>query len=137
MALNILIVDDSAILRNQVRRILAQTDLPVGVVWEGAHGAEGLELLKKQWVDLVLADLNMPVMDGREMIDRMGADAELRNIPVIVVSSEGSQAVLDHLFRRGVKEFIRKPFDAAHLRAVVERVLGIAAMQAPNSGTNG
>ena len=135
MALNILIVDDSAILRNQVRRILTQTDLPLGEVWEASHGAEGLENLKKNWVDLVLADLNMPVMDGREMIDRMNADSEFRNIPVIVVSSEGSQAVLDHLFRRGVKEFIRKPFDAAHLRAVVERVLGIAAIQKSDIGT--
>lgn len=128
MALNILIVDDSAILRGQIRRILTATDLPLGHVWEAPNGKEALGCLGENWVDLVLADLNMPVMDGREMIEHMVADEDLRDIPVVVVSSEGSQAVLDQLYRCGVREFIRKPFDAGHLRAVVERALGVKAL---------
>ena len=123
MAINVLIVDDSATMRGFIKRTLADTKLPLGDIWEAANGYEGLAQMKSNWVDLALVDLNMPDMTGVEMISRMVEDALLSAIPVVVVSSEGDQAVLDSLSRKGVREFIHKPFQPALLQEVVERVL--------------
>jgi len=127
MAFNILIVDDSSTMRGMVKKVLGMTQLPLGELWEAGNGREGLEKMRTQWVDLVLADLNMPDMTGQEMIDEMKKDALLAALPVVVVSSEGDQAVLDHLAQKGIKEIVRKPFEATLLRQVIERALGATA----------
>lgn len=126
MAINILIVDDSATMRGYIKRTLQATQIPLGDIWEAGNGKEGLERMKDQWVDLVLADLNMPDMTGVEMIGKMSLDPMLSALPVIVVSSEGDQAVLHSLAQKGVKEFIRKPFQAGLLQEMVEKVLAMA-----------
>ncbi len=127
MAFNILIVDDSITTRGMVKKVLGMTQLPLGELWEASNGKEGLEKMRENWVDLVLADLNMPDMTGQEMIDEMKKDPLLSALPVVVVSSEGDQAVLDHLAQKGVKEIVRKPFEASLLRQVIERALGAVA----------
>src|SRR5580692_7672350 len=124
MAFNILIVDDSSTMRGMVKKVLGMTQLPLGEMWEAANGKEGLEKMRGNWVDLVLADLNMPDMTGQEMIDEMKKDSMLAALPVVVVSSEGDKAVLDHLAKKGVKEVVRKPFEASLLKLVIERALG-------------
>ena len=126
MAFNLLIVDDSRTTRGIIKKTLLMTDLPIGQLFEAATGREGLERMKGAWIDLVLADLNMPDMSGVEMIEAMAADPLLRSLPVVVVSSEGNQTVLDSLTERGVREIVRKPFQPALLREVMERVLGVA-----------
>jgi two-component system chemotaxis response regulator CheY len=129
MALNILIVDDSSTSRKIIRKTLELTRLPLGEIWEAGNGLEGLEQMHKNWVDLVLADLNMPGMSGQEMIDQMGKDPLLAKLQVIVISSEGSQSVLDSLFKQGVREVVRKPFEQNLLREVIERTLEMTAEQ--------
>jgi len=124
MAFNILIVDDSSTMRGMVKKVLGMTQLPMGELWEASNGKEGLEKMRANWVDLVLADLNMPDMTGQEMIDEMKKDPLLTTLPVVVVSSEGDKAVLDHLTQKGVKEIVQKPFEASLLRQVIERALG-------------
>jgi two-component system chemotaxis response regulator CheY len=126
MAFNILIVDDSRTTRRVIQKTLAMTGLPIGQVLEAASGAEGLDAMRQAWVDLVLADLNMPGMNGVEMIAAMGQDPLLSKLPVVVVSSEGDQTVLDSLSEQGVREIVRKPFDPGLLRDVMQRVLGAA-----------
>ena len=126
MAINILIVDDSATMRGYIKRTLQATRIPLGEIWEATNGREGLEQMKDNWMDLVLADLNMPDMTGVEMIDQMARDPMLAALPVVVVSSEGDQAVFHSLAQKGVKEFIRKPFQAGLLKEVVEKVLAVA-----------
>ena len=123
MAYTLLIVDDSATTRGIIKRVLSMTDLDLGTLHEAKNGEEGLALMRGTWIDLVLADLNMPVMNGTEMISQMGADPLLRSIPVVVVSSEGNQTVLDSLADKGVREVIRKPFEPALLRSVIEAAL--------------
>ena len=127
MAFNILIVDDSLTTRGMVRKVLGMTELPLGEIWEASNGKEGLEKMKDNWVDLVLADLNMPDMTGQQMIDEMKKDNLLCTLPVVVVSSEGDKTVLDHLAQKGVKEVVRKPFESSLLRQVIERALGAKA----------
>ena len=127
MAFNILIVDDSATMRGMVKKVLGMTQLPLGEMWEAGNGREGLEKMRSNWVDLVLADLNMPDMTGQEMIDEMKRDGLLASLPVVVISSEGDKAVLDHLAQKGVQEIVRKPFEASLLRQVIEKALGATA----------
>ena len=123
MAFNFLIVDDSATSRGIVRKTLKLTRLPLGDIWEAANGREGLEQMRANWVDLVLADLNMPDMTGQEMIEAMTKDPLLSKLQVVVVSSEGNQSVLDSLVKQGVRQVVRKPFEPALLRGVIEQAL--------------
>jgi two-component system, chemotaxis family, chemotaxis protein CheY len=123
MAYTLLIVDDSSTTRAIIKKVLGLTDLDLGGIHEAKNGAEALELLRTTWVDLVLADLNMPVMTGAEMVAAMAQDSVLRTIPVVVITSEGNQPVLDSLTDKGVREVIRKPFEAALLRRVIEKAL--------------
>ena len=84
MAFNVLVVDDSAVMRQMVVRTLKMSGLPLGTVLEAANGEEGLSVLQEQWVDLLLLDINMPVMNGEEMLRRLRASPETEALPVIV-----------------------------------------------------
>lgn len=122
MALNILLVDDSDIIRAMISRTLALSGLDLGEMFQASNGREALEVLERQWVDLVLADLNMPVMDGVEMIDAMRAKPELASVPVVVVSTEGATQRIDDLSAKGVAAWVRKPFTPEEIRDVVAGV---------------
>jgi two-component system, chemotaxis family, chemotaxis protein CheY len=128
MSLNVLVVDDSACMRAMIVKTLRMTGLPLGEVHEAANGQEGLAALREHWLDLVLVDINMPVMNGEEMLEQMRADTELRDLPVIVVSTEGSQTRIERLEQKGAR-FIHKPFAAETVREVVEQVTGVAHEQ--------
>jgi two-component system chemotaxis response regulator CheY len=127
MPFDLLIVDDSSTTRSIIRKILGMTGLEIGNIEEAADGSAGLSKLSGAHFDLVLADLNMPVMNGMDMISAMAADSALKQVPVVVVSSEGSQTVLDSLAEKGVRQVIRKPFEAVLLRRVIEQALQVKA----------
>lgn len=122
MALNLLIVDDSTVMRSMILKTLRMTGLPLGEVHQAGDGAEGLQQLDEHWVDLCITDINMPVMDGMEMIAAIRADDGLADIPVIVVSTEGSQTRIDQLAAQGAK-FIPKPFTPETVRNMVQEML--------------
>jgi two-component system chemotaxis response regulator CheY len=124
MPYNFIIVDDSTTARGMIKRILGMSKIPVGEVWEAENGREGLEKMRANWVDLVMADLNMPDMTGHEMIAAMADDPLLAKLPVMVISSEGNQTVLDSLVALGVKKILRKPFSPVELRDIVLNLLG-------------
>jgi len=123
MAVNVLIVDDSAVMRAMIQKTMILSGLQLGEIHQAANGREGLETLERQWIDLVIADINMPVMTGEEMIEHMQTNPSLRTIPTIVISTEGSQARIDRLQRKGVR-FIHKPFSPEIIRDTVKDVLG-------------
>jgi two-component system chemotaxis response regulator CheY len=126
MSLTILIVDDSETSRAVMAKTLRLAQIPIGQVLQADNGQSALDLLAGSWVDLVLADVNMPVMNGLEMIRRMAADDVLKTIPVVVVSTEGSQTRLEELQASGAVDFVRKPYSPETLSAVVKRALGVA-----------
>jgi len=88
MSLNILIVDDSETARAVISKTLKLADVPINEILQAANGKEALEILGDQWVDLIFADINMPIMGGVEMIERLAEDGILKTIPVIIVSTE-------------------------------------------------
>ena len=120
MSYNILIVDDSRTIRSVVRRTIELASIPVGEVFEAENGQEALDILNEEWVDLVLADINMPVMTGVEMVDRMQEDEVLKSVPVVIVSTEGSVTRIEELRGKGVKGYVRKPFTPEQLKDIVD-----------------
>jgi two-component system, chemotaxis family, chemotaxis protein CheY len=128
MAYNILIVDDSKTIRSILVKTLRLTNLEINQIFEAANGKEGLECLQGNWIDLVLTDLNMPVMTGIELVNAMEADGLLKNIPVIVVSTDGSTTRIDELKSKGVREYIRKPFTPEAIGSIIDKV-----MEVPNA----
>lgn len=124
MAYNILIVDDSNIVRKVLIKTFSMTDLKVSNFYEAANGREGLDKLKGNWVDLVFLDINMPVMNGMEFMQQVRADSNLKDTPVIVVSTEGSKERKDEMEKAGVKAFLRKPVTPEHLSEIISNILG-------------
>jgi len=119
MSLNILIVDDSVTIRTVIAKAIGLSNAPVNEIQFASNGEEALNILNKSFVDLVLADINMPVMNGVEMVERMQSQDQLKKIPVVVVSTEGSSTRIDELKAKGVKAFIRKPFTPESIYKVI------------------
>ncbi len=128
MPLNVLVVDDSSIMRSMVIKSLRLSGLPLGDVHQAANGQEGLTVLDANWVDLLLIDLNMPVMTGEEMIDRLRSNEETSTIPILVISTEGSQTRIRSLRDKGAV-FIQKPFTPEDLGQTVRRLTGVTDEQ--------
>jgi two-component system chemotaxis response regulator CheY len=124
MSLNILVVDDSAVMRSIVIKALRMSGLSLGELYQAANGQEGLDMLDEHWVDLVLLDINMPVMSGDEMIERLRKSAEQHNLPIIVVSTESSETRIQALSDDGIG-FVHKPFNPQTLREQVIALTGI------------
>ncbi|MCD6569264.1 MAG: response regulator [Deltaproteobacteria bacterium] len=124
MAYNILIVDDSSIIRKVLIKTLSLAKIPVGELYEAANGKEALDTLNDSWVDLVFADINMPVMSGVEMIEKMRESGLLESIPVVIISTEGSSTRIDELKAKGVKAYVRKPFTPEDIEKVFRDVMG-------------
>lgn len=124
MAYTVLLVDDSETIREAMVRAFAMTRLPMDEILRAANGAEALEVLKSRWVDIVLTDINMPTMGGEELVRAMKADAELSDIPVAVLSSDGSKARIDRLNEMGIVGYLRKPCRPESIRDLLHAVLG-------------
>ena len=124
MPLNILIVDDSAVMREMILKSLNMSGVSLGEVHQAANGQEGLDCMNDNWVDLIFADLNMPVMDGEEMIDRMQEAPDKDDIPIIVISTEGSETRIERLEKKGIA-FIHKPFTPEIIRDTINDLTGI------------
>jgi two-component system chemotaxis response regulator CheY len=124
MALNILVVDDSSVMRSIIIKTLKLTGLPLGDIWEAENGEKGLRLLQDKWIDLALIDIHMPVMDGEEMIRHLRENDQYATLPVIVVSSESDPSKIEMVLRQGAT-FIHKPFKPEILKEVIIDVTGV------------
>ena len=124
MSYNILIVDDSKTIRSVIKKTLDIADVPVGDLYEAENGKEALDVMNSNWIDLIFADINMPVMNGIEMVKKMSEDNTLEKTPVIIVSTEGSKTRIDDLLELGVRAYLRKPIKPEELRNIVKKVMG-------------
>ncbi len=125
MALNILIIDDSATTRSVIKKTLNLGGMPLGEIHEAANGQEGLNCLQEHWIDLVFVDINMPVMNGVEFVQKKNEDSAHKSIPVVVVSTDNTQARVEQLRAHGVQAFVRKPFTPEELKKIIVDVLGV------------
>ncbi len=120
--LDVLIVDDSAAIRKILQRVLRQTEVPIGTVYEAGDGVEALETLRRETIGLVLSDINMPNMDGLEFLTKMRAEEVWKSIPVLMVSTEGTKAKVLEAVERGASGYVRKPFTAEQIQ---EKLVGL------------
>lgn len=126
MALNIMIVDDSPVMRLFIRKVIGLTGIDVGEYCEAGNGEEALQSLRDRWVDLVLTDINMPRMSGEEFVRHLQRDDLLRDIPVIVVSTDSSRSRIDSMLALGARGYVSKPFLPEALSLEVEKILKVA-----------
>lgn len=124
MALNVLVVDDSAVMRAIVIKTLHLSGVALGQIYEAKDGIEALRVLDENWVDLALIDINMPVLDGMDMIDRVRQNPETADLSIIVVSTESSETRIENVQRKGVA-FVHKPFTPETLRQAILRATGV------------
>jgi two-component system chemotaxis response regulator CheY len=117
--LRTLIVDDSSVMRKIVARALQQGGVSIGEILEAGNGAEALDILRQQRVDLVLSDINMPVMDGLEFVRQLQSVENARGIPVVMITTEGSESHVMQAISCGARGYIRKPFTPDQMKQSV------------------
>lgn len=122
MALDVLIVDDSAAIRKILQRVLTQTDIQIGQVHEAGDGLEALSVLATNKVNLILSDINMPNMDGLQFLGKVKAQDEFKAVPVIMITTEGNQTKVMEAVQLGAAGYVRKPFTAEQIK---EKLTGL------------
>ncbi len=123
MSKTILAVDDSASLRQMVAFTLKKAGY---TVIEAGDGQEGLDLAKVNKVDLVLADQNMPRMDGLTLVKSLRATTEFRTTPILMLTTESSDEMKAAGKAAGATGWMVKPFDPNKLIEIVGKVIGAA-----------
>ena len=123
MTKSVLIVDDSAAIRKIVQRVLRQAELPLGQIYEAGDGLEALKTLESQRVNLVLADINMPNMDGLQLLENIKSNEKWKHLPVVMVTTEGSESKVMSAAKLGAVGYVRKPFSAEQFRQTLDGIL--------------
>jgi two-component system chemotaxis response regulator CheY len=123
MAISVLIVDDCRTMRLVIRRVLAMSGFELEECYFAHDGQEALALLRSHPVDLVISDVNMPHMDGEDLLTRLGSDETLRSIPVLIVSSDRTRNRSARMLEMGARGYLAKPFQPEELRAELDRIL--------------
>lgn len=126
MAFDVMVVDDSPAMRRFIRRVIEVSGFSVGRYLEAGDGQEALEKLEGEWVDVVLTDINMPRMDGETMVAEMRKLEHLAAVPVIVISTDATEARMERLAALGAQGYVTKPFAPERLREEIENVLGVS-----------
>src|SRR5215469_6080704 len=121
VAYRILIVDDSPAMRAFVRRVIDLSGFELAACFEASNGIEALDCLRREWVDVILSDINMPAMDGEEFLRHLEGNALLRSIPVIIISTDGTDQRVERMLAMGARGYVVKPFRPEELRAQLER----------------
>ena len=119
-----LIVDDSSVMRKIIERSLPQAGIELGQVYEAGNGLEALAVLKDQAVNLVLCDINMPAMDGLEFVRQLPNAENAKDVPVVMITTEGSEGHVVQALSAGARGYIRKPFTADQIKEHILPVLG-------------
>ena len=121
--LDVLIVDDSAAIRKILQRVLRQTDLNLGEIKEAGDGTEAVEILKDRAFGLILSDVNMPQMDGLQLLARIREMDHLKGTPVIMITTEGGQGKVMEAVQLGASGYVRKPFTADQIKEKLSGIL--------------
>jgi two-component system chemotaxis response regulator CheY len=121
--IRVLIVDDSSVMRKIVERSLRQADIPLSEVVEASNGMEALAALSEKKVDLILCDINMPVMDGLEFVKSLPKVPNAKGVPVVMITTEGSEGHVVQALSAGARGYIRKPFTPDQVKEHILPVL--------------
>ena len=121
----VLIVDDSATMRKIITRVLRQAEIPCTSVVEAGNGVEGMARLESDPdIDLILSDINMPEMNGVDFVKAVRATRAKDALPMIMVTTEGGEAMMNNALALGANGYVTKPFTPESIRAALEAYLG-------------
>jgi len=123
--MNLLIVDDSAMMRNMIKRVLGMTDLRVGEIYEAGNGREALDVLETRDVEVLLTGINMPVMSGTELLRILAANPRWRSLRRVIISTDGSTARREEVAGLQVRCYLEKPFTPEVVRDVLTAVADV------------
>ena len=123
MSIRALIVDDSSVMRKIVERSLRQAGIDLAQVFEAGNGAEALGVLNENKVDLILCDINMPVMDVLEFVKQLSEVPNAKDVPVVMITTEGSESHVVKALSFGARGYIRKPFTPDQVKEQIIPVL--------------
>ncbi len=123
MKWNILIVDDSNVVKAVLIKALTDSGAPINKIFDASNGKDALVILKSSKIDILFTDINMPVMNGIELVKNISQDPDLNGIPIIIISTDGSTDRMEHLKENGVRAYIRKPFTPEQIRKAVREVM--------------
>jgi len=126
----ILVIDDSAMMRKIIQRLLAQAGLPADSVLEAANGAEALALLAENTPALILCDINMPDLSGLELLARIREEQLATGIPIVMITTENGEAQVRQAIALGARGYIRKPFTVDDIKATVAPLLAAPLLAA-------
>jgi len=124
MAYNMLIVDDSFPMRSVIKKTIKASGFGTTEFFDAANGIEALKILEDEWMDIVITDYNMPEMDGMELIRQMKKNELFGSIPVLVITTEGSQKKVEEFITSGASGYIKKPFTPEFIREKLTEILG-------------
>ncbi|HEU20382.1 MAG TPA: response regulator [Deltaproteobacteria bacterium] len=125
MSFNVLIVDDSNSMRSVIKKIISLSGFKMDQCMEAENGREALDILGKSWVDVIISDINMPEMNGFQLLNALKDDDLLKDIPVIIVSTESREGRMMEAYSLGAKGFIKKPFLPEEIRKILYDVIGV------------
>jgi len=123
--LNVLIVDDSATMRALLYRVVGLADLPIGAIYQAPNGAEALKVLENHNIQAVFTDVNMPVMNGMELLREMARRDEWQNILRIIISTDGSRLRREEARELQVSLYVEKPFRPEVVRDVLCQIASV------------
>src|ERR1039457_3346483 len=116
MESDVLVVDDSAAIRKILQRVLRQTGMSIRTLHEAGDGQEALVVMNAHKVDLVLTDINMPKMDGLQFLASVKASPQWRQVPVVMITTEGGETKVGEAVKLGAAGYVRKPFTADQIK---------------------
>jgi two-component system chemotaxis response regulator CheY len=119
MPFDLLIVDDSTAIRKILQRVLHTAEIPLRNVYEAGDGIEALAVLRANEVSLVLSDINMPNMDGLQLLTQIRANEAWKKVPVIMITTEGSQVKVLEAAQLGANGYVRKPFTPEQIKTTL------------------
>ena len=123
--MKLLVVDDSSTMRRIIKNTLAR--LGYKDVLEGADGVEGWNQLNENPdIEMLITDWNMPEMNGLELVKKVRADERFKDMPIIMVTTEGGKAEVITALKAGVNNYIVKPFTPQVLKEKLAAVMGVA-----------
>jgi two-component system chemotaxis response regulator CheY len=126
----ILVVDDSAMMRKVVLRTLKMAGVEFETVLEAGDGSEALNLLRENLVELIMCDINMPIMSGLELLQQIKEQKLALGVPIVMVTTEGSEQQVRQAILVGARGYIRKPFTVEHIENNVKPLLAAKALNA-------
>jgi two-component system chemotaxis response regulator CheY len=127
MAYTVLVVDDSSSIRAIIKKIIRVSGFDVGTFLEASDGNEALAIMETSRVDLVLTDINMPNMNGLDLIARIKENSALASIPVVVVSTEGSEKKMVEAMSLGAVGYVKKPFVPEEIKQTLNTILEVGS----------